>query len=95
MDLNDCSLRVRFGFPALSLNATWKVRSPLWMRVAGDRYELAFDNMKDRFVKGTTDWKMYAVVLDGAADAKTTLLGAILTGKGHVWADDFKLEIVE
>jgi len=56
---------------------------------------LAFDNMSDRVVSGTTDWKMYSVVLDVPDDAKNIFLGVLLTGKGQTWADDLTFEVVD
>ncbi|MGE5360602.1 MAG: hypothetical protein ACM3NQ_16425, partial [Bacteroidales bacterium] len=36
----------------------------LWMRVDGPKGYLTFDNMENRAIRGTTDWKKYDVVLD-------------------------------
>ena len=66
----------------------------LWMRLDGDRRTLGFDNMMDRAVTGTTDWKRYEVVLDVPAAAITINFGTILDGKGQVWVDDLNLEVV-
>lgn len=65
-----------------------------WMRLDGDRRLLGFDNMMDRGVKGTTDWKRYEVVLDVPAATIVINFGTILDGKGQVWVDDLKLEVV-
>jgi hypothetical protein len=46
-----------------------------WMRIDGEQRLLAFDNMSDRAVSGTADWKMYSVVVDVAIDAKNIFLG--------------------
>lgn len=35
----------------------------LWMRVDGNRRMLGFDNILNRAVTGTTDWKQFEVVL--------------------------------
>jgi hypothetical protein len=67
----------------------------LWMRIDGEQRPLAFDNMSDRAVGGTTDWKMYSVVLDVPSDAKNIFLGVLLNGKGQIWADDLTLEVVD
>jgi hypothetical protein len=68
-----------------------------WMRV--DQAEplevLGFDNMHDRPVKETTGWKSYEIVLDVPSSAAYIVYGAILTGKGQIWFDDVKLEIVD
>lgn len=66
----------------------------LWMRVDGNRRLLGFDNMLNRAVKGTTDWKRYEVVLDVPSEAVNIFFGTIVDGKGQVWVDDVNLEIV-
>ncbi len=66
----------------------------LWMRLDGDRRLLGFDNMDDRPVRGTTDWKQFELVLDIPAETVNIVFGTLISGKGQVWADDLKLEIV-
>lgn len=67
----------------------------LWMRVDGERGEqLSFDNMGNRPVKGTTDWKKYEVVLDVPASSRNIAFGILLSGKGQVWVDDLQFEVV-
>ena len=66
-----------------------------FMRVDTDRGAVALDNMDNRAVKGTSDWKMYSIVLDVPTAATKIVFGPILAGKGQVWADDFKLDIVD
>lgn len=67
----------------------------LWMRVDGPRGEpLGFDNMQDRAVKGTSEWTKYAVVLDVPETAEAIAFGLLLTGRGQVWMDDLKFEVV-
>ncbi len=56
---------------------------------------LSFDNMQDRPVKGTTDWKKYEIVLDVPADASSLAYGALLAGTGQVWFDNIDFEIVD
>ena len=65
----------------------------LWWRVDGASGVLAFDNMQDRGVTGTTDWKHYNIELPVAADAKNINFGAILTGKGTAWFDGLSVEL--
>jgi hypothetical protein len=69
----------------------------LWMRVDGQRSRpsLAFDNMQDRPVRGSTDWKRYEVVLDVADEATGVALGILLDGTGAVWMSDVKVETVD
>lgn len=72
-------------------------RAGLWMRVdrRGDPLEvLAFDNMGDRPVRGTTAWRRYEVVLDVPAGADEVYYGALLEGAGRLWVDEVTLEPV-
>ncbi len=72
----------------------------LWMRVdkftpsSNEPKILAFDNMQDRPVKGTEDWKHYDVVLDVPKDASAIAFGLLLAGSGNVMMSDAKMEIV-
>jgi len=72
----------------------------LWMRV--DRSErpfatprtLAFDNMHDRPITGTQDWKEYEIVLGVPEDATTIYFGFLFQGSGKVLMSEPKIEIV-
>jgi hypothetical protein len=68
----------------------------LWMRVDGAKKDetLAFDNMQDRAIRGTTDWKKYEIVLDVPENSEMVALGLLLSGKGQVWMDDLQFEVV-
>ncbi|PXX45040.1 transcriptional regulator [Undibacterium pigrum] len=67
----------------------------LWMRVdTPSRDDSPFYNSEDKPIKGTTDWQLRSVVLDVPADAKAIAFGVIDEGKGQVWLDDLKLEVV-
>jgi hypothetical protein len=69
----------------------------LWMRVDGqgkDEYGLSFDNMQNRPIRGTSDWKRYNVVLDVPSKSKSISFGILLSGAGQAWIDDFKFEVV-
>ena len=77
---------------------TEKVKScaGLWMRV--DYYKaqvLAFDNMQNRGIKGTTDWMKYEVVLFVPNDATSISYGVLLSGTGQVWFKDVNFEVVD
>lgn len=65
----------------------------LWLRVDGASGLLAFDNMHDRGVTGTTDWKRYVIELPVAADAKNINFGAIFPGSGTAWFDGLSVEV--
>jgi hypothetical protein len=66
----------------------------LWMRVDKESKKLAFDNMHDRPIKGSTDWKRYDVVLEVPQDATGIFFGVLLSGSGTVWLNGAKFEIV-
>jgi C-terminal processing protease CtpA/Prc len=63
----------------------------LWVREDGEEPALAFDNMADRPVKGTTGWTEYSVQLPIHADVRQVFFGVLLVGSGTVWADDLQL----
>lgn len=68
----------------------------LWMRVDGTSGRgLEFDNMHDRSVCGTTDWRSYDVVLDVPQEAAKIAFGVLLSGEGKLWADNLQLEAVD
>jgi hypothetical protein len=71
----------------------------LWMRIdkstsASSPKILVMDNMHDRAVKGTEDWKSYQVVLDVPNDATGIFFGVLLSGSGNVMMSDAKIETV-
>ena len=65
----------------------------LWMRIDRHREPIAFDNMHDRRLRGTTDARMQTVTLDVAPDASSISYGVLLVGGGSITAR--RLEIVE
>jgi hypothetical protein len=68
----------------------------MWMRIDGEnKKELGFDNMKERAIKGTTDWTKYEIVLDVPSSSKAIGYGVLLNGKGMLWFDNMKLEVVD
>lgn len=63
----------------------------LWMRIDPS---VAFDNMQNRAVKGTTDWTKYEITLDlQSSKAKTIVVGGLLIGKGKIWIDNLQISI--
>lgn len=68
----------------------------LWMRVDGEGKDisLSFDNMQNRPIKGTLDWKKYEIVLDIPEASKFITFGILLDGPGQAWVDGFKFEVV-
>ena len=68
----------------------------MWMRVEGAGQDsLGFDNMKNRQLKGTIDWKAYSIVLDVPQDSKLIGFGILLSGAGKIWIDDVSFEEVK
>jgi hypothetical protein len=95
---NYAGKRVRYSAMLKSENvANW---AGLWMRVdkstgaSSSPKMVAFDNMQDRPVKGTEDWKNYQVVLDVPADATGISFGLLLNGSGNVLLSNVKIETV-
>src|SRR4029453_11364708 len=67
----------------------------MWLRVDGpDTSPLALDNMAKRPVRGDTEWLLYQIVLDVPAVAVQIAYGGILGGKGRLWLDDLRVEVV-
>lgn len=67
----------------------------MWMRVDGPNATvLGFDNMNNRLLNGTSDWKRYDIVLDVPVNGTAIAFGFLLEGTGEVWADAFRLEEV-
>ncbi|GIL41309.1 hypothetical protein [Roseiterribacter gracilis] len=66
----------------------------LWMRVDDERGSLSLDNMMERPISGTANWKQYAIVLDVPKESTAIAYGLILNGKGTAWATDFNFEPV-
>ena len=69
----------------------------LWLRVDqnGSEQFLSFDNMSDRPIVGTTDWKKYDIVLDVPNNASNIAFGALLSGTGQIWFEKLTFEIVD
>jgi hypothetical protein len=73
-----------------------KGRSGMWMRIDGEsNQQVGFDNMYDRAIKGTTEWKKCEIVLDIPSNSLTINYGVLLNGDGQVWFDNFELKEVD
>lgn len=63
----------------------------LWMRIDP---RVAFDNMNNRGVIGTTDWEKYEIELElNPSNAKQIVVGGLLVGKGKMWIDNLQITI--
>lgn len=69
----------------------------MWFRIDGPEKgkSLAFDNMQERPIKGTTAWKRYEIVLDAPENSTSFSFGVLQSGPGEVWLDDLKFEVVD
>ncbi|MGN6567430.1 MAG: hypothetical protein ACTHJ0_05740 [Flavipsychrobacter sp.] len=72
--------------------------SGLWLRIdpadESKTQPLGFDNMSNRPIKGTTDWKQYHIVLDVPKEAGSLVYGILLDGPGQIWLDYQDIKIV-
>lgn len=66
----------------------------LWFRSDGVGLQ-PFDNMGDRRLTGTQDWRQVEIVADVPDDAIGLAFGVITESPGLLWADDLRLEIVD
>jgi len=73
--------------------------SGMWMRIDGmkdgKREVMGFDNMQDRQIKGTQDWKQYEIILDVPQEATYVSYGVLIGGTGKMLIDSFKFEIID
>lgn len=68
----------------------------LWMRVDDASEDiLQYDNMSDRPILGTNSWNQYSIVLDVPENSAIISFGILLTGKGEVWLDGLRFEVVD
>jgi hypothetical protein len=74
--------KVRFS----ALARTEKVSdwAGLWLRIDTSRVGHVLDNMQDRPLRGTTDWRPVEIVLDVPEQATALAYGVLLSGAGAV-----------
>ena len=65
----------------------------LLMRIDGENGSLAFNNMQDKEITGTNDWKQYSITLDFSNEAESIFVAGILVGDGEAWYDNFVVTI--
>jgi hypothetical protein len=83
----------------LRLSAWIKTRKAeaacLWMRVDGPNGQiLGFDNMENRPITGSKDWKKHDLILDVPKAARHIAFGALVGGEGQAWISGFRFETV-
>ena len=85
----------RLRFSAMVRSAGVENRAALFMRVSGPHGSLlAFDNMRNRPISGTTEWTRHAIVLDVAGEAAQIIFGILLSQGGQIWMSGVQLEQV-
>ncbi len=96
---------IAYAIPAIysgkeiELNAYMKMNNVadgvigLMIRIDGESGLLGFDNMMQKNIQGTSDWTLYSVKIPYPENAKTINIGALLSGTGQLWVDDFKVLI--
>ena len=65
----------------------------LWWRVDGPSGVLAFDNMQNRGVRGTTDWRRYDIDIPVSAEARNINFGVLFPGNGTAWFDELAISL--
>lgn len=63
----------------------------LFMRIDGRDKTNEMDNMGNRKISGTKNWEKISLTLRLNKDDKLIFFGAILSGTGKLWVDDFKI----
>lgn len=63
----------------------------LMIRIDGATGILGFENMMKKNVQGTMDWTAFSVKIPYPKNPKTIYIGAILSGTGRLWVDDFQV----
>jgi RNA polymerase sigma factor (sigma-70 family) len=72
-----------------------KHRAGLFLGVAGPEEMLSLDEMQDRPIQETQDWKRYEVAAIIPKESEFITFGVVLYGKGQVWLEDVHLEVQE
>lgn len=82
----------------IKLKAAVKVaegKGQLWLRVDREKKQMGFfDNMEDHPIE-LNQWKDYEIRGTVANDATAVVYGCFLKDSGHLWVDDFQIEIRE
>ncbi len=68
----------------------------LWLRIddSATKKSLAFDNMVNRPIRGTTNWTKCEIVLDVPQTAGNISYGALLHGSGQIWFNNLVFDVV-
>jgi len=64
----------------------------LWLRIDKEEGMLQFNNMADKAITGTNDWREFSIKLPyNENEAVQILVGGLLIGQGKVWIDELRL----
>jgi len=63
-----------------------------WLRIDGPSRQ--FDNMRDRWLSGTSGWKPFAIILRVPLDATDAYCGLLLVGAGTAHASGLTIDVV-
>ncbi|HWA33950.1 MAG TPA: S41 family peptidase [Cyclobacteriaceae bacterium] len=64
----------------------------LMLRIDGSSPgSFGFNNMMEKNIQGTSDWTLYSVKLPYPEEENEVFIGAILSGTGKLWVDDFEV----
>jgi C-terminal processing protease CtpA/Prc len=94
-----CLIPARYEGQEIELKAYMKLQDVsdgpigLLLRIDGSSGNLSFDNMQQRNIMGSKDWTSYSVKLPYPEGAKAIYIGALLSGNGRLWVDDFEVLI--
>ncbi|MCA8833247.1 S41 family peptidase [Hymenobacter pini] len=99
--LGVASVQLPIGFRGQTVKLTGYLKTDnvqngyagLWLREDGPNGTLQLNNMSKQNLRGTTSWQQYSVTLPLEPDAKSLLIGGLLTGTGTVWLDQLELTV--
>jgi hypothetical protein len=66
-----------------------------WVRIDGANHQvLTYDDMSNRPLSGTADWRAFAIVLEVPENATNVSMGLLLNGAGEAWLEGLNINIV-
>ncbi|HTB49320.1 MAG TPA: hypothetical protein VK712_04535 [Verrucomicrobiae bacterium] len=82
----------KLRFTAIVKTEDVKNWAGLWVRIDDvERQVLWFDNMQDKSIKGTVDWKRFGISFNVPKEGATLSFGVLLVGAGSVWINDVSI----
>jgi C-terminal processing protease CtpA/Prc len=87
LDVTGSTIELRGSLKTQDVKGT----AALWVREDGDAGMVAFDNMAQHPVAGTTEWTAYSTTIPVMAEATRLIWGVLLEGEGTVWAADLQV----